>query len=406
MDHTSRRLFDYATSEMSHSAYWAWVLAHSPAAGADVHCEVEALREKLLTHLLDGKFKDEFRGEVSVAREHKLEKGRADIVVWNARCCNEASHVLVIETKLGDASHAAEQVAGYVNTLKSKNDANDVTYHAATLVYDYPFNKKDLQQKLPSSACAESLLGSVPEPTCKHGVNVIQMPIGGILGMYELMRMDPNRRLDSHPILHQHYCWVKERYDRWVNFEAQIDSSDWNAFLCHHGDAVKQWCMMRRLADGICGWQYRDANRNGSRWTQFRFHEREGRHDTPSKREIPGEAIFLRIDQDSKDRCYLAIRHYSRPKVEPGEDYKEVLRGFGKNDRVQELRDAWQKSISKSELPGRQDRSIGGEKYESTIAYYFLKDAGSMELDEFIAQLQQRVASFLEQAEVKEIWPK
>lgn len=272
-------LFHFAPRELSHSAFWAWVLQCT-----DSEDPLLSAPKAVGLALLDATNTPRPLSEVKVETEVKLRKaGRLDVVVT----VDEGRATLVIENKVL-SKPAVEQLDRYEEELRA-----DARGGLSLAVMSTAFDE-DVRDEIRSRADWQYLgidtLCSILEPH-QHG----------------------------HALLQHYASWLaarKRKREELARYALSADRDKRNEAL---GTAEGQWALMKALLP-VRGRQDRGTNVDGSPWTQFCFVEPVGERDM----------LFYRIDQSSAGP-YFSLRQYQGdpiPTPQAKLARREELRGY------------------------------------------------------------------------------
>lgn len=252
-------LFRFAPHEMSHSAFWAWMLNSLNATDPKFLLGPRRIAGRFL-----GRVGVPLKAPINVTTERptktKLpaERGRFDL-----RLEDSEGIVLVIENKV-TAIPGKNQLDRYLRDLGPK---------AHLILLSTAFDL-DVRSLMP-----------------------LEVQYVGPEDLLEIIR--PDR--DSDQIVHDYALWLDDLLEHRSKLQAHALSDNPEDF----GEALKtpegQWALMKALTTNMNGRLYRGSNLGGSPWTQFRFVEENKTRD----------ALFYRID-NSKDGAYLSVRQYKK----------------------------------------------------------------------------------------------
>jgi PD-(D/E)XK nuclease superfamily protein len=305
-------LFKFATKELSHSAFWAWVLESVDQANPEFKGPRE-LGRLLLERL--GVPGEPTSLVVETERSLRGGAGRADIWV-NV----DDRHIVVIENKTSSIPGPA-QLAKYQTALKG--EVQDVHLCLLSTAFD-----EEIRSQNAALPC--EFVGA------EH-----------ILSMLEQVTHD-------HPLIQDYFAWLsdlvqsKERLRRWAF--SQNNSEVAVALSTPEG----QWALLRELKESITGDLRRGTNTGGHPWTQLWVIKPAQQAD---------DTIFYRVDK-AKSGYYLSVRQYQGT-PRPNWDEKEVRR-----DR---LREHWNRAASVSKVDLVFERPWNGGKKESEVARLLFK---------------------------------
>ena len=301
--------FRFATRELSHSAFWAWVLQ----AVGHGNSEFESpglLGRRLLDRL--GAPSSPTSIEVSTERTLPEKAGRADI--WAAV---DQEHVVIIENKRSSVP-SRSQIDRYRNALARESR----TLHICLL----------------STAFDADVRGEFEaDPECHF------VPAEGLLSILDGIAHD-------HPVTRDYHVWLKhlvacrDRHRSWALSPKHEEFT--KALATPEG----QWALLGVLTGSMEGTPYRGMNAGGRPWTQFRFVDRA---------EEPPDTLFYRIDRSSRG-YYLSVRQYQgSPKPDWG----------AKKARLYTLRAAWDQAVEEVDVGLIFERPRNRGRNESEIAW-------------------------------------
>jgi hypothetical protein len=319
----SYNLFQFANSELSHSAFWAWVL----------QCYESNASEHLAPRLLAGRFLrkigiSKFGPKIEVITEHCFpgnKKDRFDIFIKDG-----AGRALVIENKV-QAIPDLEQIDRYTRLIKK--ELKDNLCEVAVVLLSTSFDL-DMRSEVRSR--------------CPY------------LGVEELLEIVDGEPL-QHPIIRDYRSYLEAKSSDRQNIKRAIEGQDKEAFKEALATPEGQWFLMAKLTkeNGIAGRQYRGQNRSGTPWTQYSFGGVE-------KDKVRDE-IFYRIDDSSKG-YYFSLKQYQN---DP-DDLKQ--------ERLIKLRELWEKACreaapaSEQMLRWHKPRSRRSKTKESEIGWLLFKE--------------------------------
>jgi len=311
--HHPHNFFRFATRELSHSAFWAWVLQAVDRSAPEFDGPKE-LGERLLETLDAPSSPSSIK--VETERPLPANAGRADIWAEVGH-----THVVVIENKMS-AVPSPSQIERYQDALARES--------------------RILRLCLLSTAFDEEVRAEFElDPECHF------MSAENVLSMFDGVTQD-------HPLLRDYHEWLsgvlarRERNRRWVfssNDEELVE-----ALATREG----QWELLKELTESMTGRQYRGTNRGGRPWTQYRFVE-EG-EDGP-------DAMFYRIDQSSRG-YYLSVRQYQ---ATPQPDWA------AKKARRKLLRSVWKEAVAETQADLAFERPRNWGRKESEIAWLLFR---------------------------------
>lgn len=273
-------LFQFATQEPAHAAFWAWVFQATDAdAGA---LEGPKGVGQSAIRLLDGPIAP---GSVEVETEPSLHtRDRPDLRVEFGD-----GHALFVEVKK-DATFQASQLERYRSAIDNNDRVALISTH---------FDVTD-----PGLAADEA------KETC---------PVLGLSDIRELLW--PHS--DEHPLLSDYAAWADERKDAWDGIERHAFADDPDAVAAALSTLYGQTRVMLAVTEDMTGrLKYTHSNRSGDPYTEFRFVEAGPDQD----------ALFYCIDE-YEPGYYISLKQYL-----PGEDADAWA---GKEDRLERLRAWW-----------------------------------------------------------------
>jgi len=309
MDSIRYNLFNLASYELSHSAFWGWILQCAEEEAASQHPGPHRVGCRFLEKAGLGKV----ASPVSVEREVRLPglRDRLDIRFSDAK-----GHVLAVETKVS-AIPDVDQANRYLLALGT----------AGRLV-------------LLSSAFDLDVRTRLPRGCTYVGLEEMETLLGPDAG--------------SHPLLSDYSAWLADRRGERVRLAELALSSDESCRSVALATPEGQWSLMKALGAALrsSGSYYRSKNLSGVPWTQLCFCEGDERkHD----------AIFYRVDRSARGD-YLSVRQYQ------AEPFPSVA---AKLARLETLRAWWTEACSRSpSLAPQQPRPRG--KKESEIGWFLL----------------------------------
>lgn len=314
MDETTYSLFRFAPHEMSHSAFWAWILYTLNATNLEPLSGPRRIALRLLNKVGVPTLKVPIEVTPEKPTKAKLpgERGRYDIHVKDSQ-----GTVLVIENKV-TAIPSKDQLVRFLNDLGDSGKNG----HLALLSTAFDVDVRD----------------SLPR----------EVPYIGPEDLVEIIGPDK----DSHQVVRDYALWLNDLLKQRSKLSEEALGDDPKTFQEALKTPEGQWALMESLTVNMSGRQYRGRNLDGSPWTQFRFVEENKARD----------ALFYRID-NLKDGAYLSVRQYqTRP--------FPAIRA--KRQRLMRLRNLWSEAVTDSgkRLTPSTPRDRG-EK-ESEISYFLL----------------------------------
>jgi hypothetical protein len=243
----SHNLFAFAPKELSHSAFWAWLLEGLNS--------TEETLQRPARNLLRELGVEHSGGNVTVSTEHSFGDGcRADIAV----SFEDGSNVF-IECKRSSPVDE-NQISRYERESENQTRIAVLSTHFDTRALD--------RLDVPSLDTSKQ---------------------GRLLDEYR----------DSHPIIDQYAEWLDELQSRRAELKRKAMSSDYSAVEEALSRRVGQWHLMCRITDDMTGEYSRGTNRGGNPWTQFAICSSGDDSDR----------LFYRIDR-YKSGYYLSLRQY------------------------------------------------------------------------------------------------
>lgn len=251
----------FATSELTHSGVWAWILQSlDPDCPQELH-ELRVPARALLDHL-----GAPLEGALMVRREQKLAggAGRIDIETEDAH-----GRVVVIETKVQAAPDVAQRER-YAAAYRAQG-RNLVAITILSTTFDEPWNMRGVEHLGATEILALLRAGSYATETMR-----------------------------------QYLAWLEDVVVRRQAALTAVLSHDTAAAREALRDPAAQWGVMSRLGDLLGGpgvaRLYRGQNLDGSYWTQLSF--------------APGappdyDALFYRLE--SRAVAEFTLRQYLKP---------------------------------------------------------------------------------------------
>lgn len=308
-DKLKYNLFRLAPRELSHSAFWGWILQSLDAGEDPRFAGIQRVARRLLAHLRA----PALAGTIHVRTEVPLPgkgAGRLDIQV-----------------------HDEHTVIGIENKVQALPDAAQVTRYKEALER----TGKSAFIGLVSTAFDVDVRAGLPCPYA---------------GAEDLLAFTAPER-GTHPLVTEYVEWIEcvLQDRRAVKTHALSNDPDMSARGLSHPEG--QWELMADLTTGFGGIQYRGDNNDGTPWTQFRFTQGDETHDD----------LFYRIDRYA-DGYYFGLRQYQsppRPNVE------------AKDARLQRLRKWWASACGAVTNELKIRTPVNRAKNESDVATYPLK---------------------------------
>lgn len=320
-------IFFFAPSEMSSSAFWAWIFQsldgssdHRDGRAAVAQAAIQAIAERekdaeaqsALNRLLRRGGVPDLRvfTEYSIGHIENWGRGRLDIVVT----LGNEDPVLIIENKAWMSAYA-EQISAYERGIAEK------------------FGQKKFSKVIFSTAFDE------------YQGDGLNWEFFGLEKLQEFLRAAK----DHDSLILQYGEWLEYLRKRREVVSHQALSDKGFATALEHVEG--QWALMSEITKSMKGEQYRGVNRSGEPWTQFCFTSYH--QDT--------DFLFYRIDWRAGG-YYFSLRQYND---EP-DDQKQT--------RLEQLRELWAESLSKirADLISAPPSNRGTK--ESEIAVYFLSE--------------------------------
>lgn len=325
MTHLRHNLFRFATRELSHSAFWAWVLQSVDQGQPDMGGP-ERLGKRLLARLGAPSSPNAIQVQTERTLPHKA--GRADI--W---ATVDQEHIVVIENKRSSIPKRS-QIERYRQALASESR----TLHLGILSTSFDDDFRAALETEPGwhFVSAEDVLSMLND--CKP---------------------------HDHPLIRDYDEWLRHVLTRREKNRKGVFSSRSEERVEALGTRVGQWELLGRLTKAMTGRMYRGTNTGGRPWTQFRFQEQG---------EDGSDALFYRVDRSVKG-YYLSVRQYQST---PTPDWTT------KKARLKALRDAWCQAVEEAGADLIFERPRNRGKKESEIAWLlFRRNAVSTVLEEF-----------------------
>lgn len=340
-------LFEFAPRELSHSAFWAWVLDSLDSQEEDLR-DVRDLGRELLQSV--GASPPKVSIEVETEYSLPGEAGRVDIYATI-----DDSEALLIENKVSDRP-SVDQLRAY----KASPDAEEA--HFLLISTTYPTQ---------NAAKAEA-----EEPwTYLNAEDVLEL-LDEVNGDY--------------PILTDYHRWLTDEVSQRRVLEEKALDSDPELRMEGLRTVPGQWAFMWVVTEPFAetGRQYTHRNTtSGDPWTEFRFVE-EVTDDQ--------DALYYRVEE-------LAVGPVFRLNQYQGTVSPNLTT---KNERLEVLRDLWFETVDNGgELPWDW-KNTGGQK-RCEIARLDLSETGAAELAEELQRVHrpyvEKVAS--RDWDVETVWP-
>jgi len=335
-------LFNFAPSELSHSAFWAWVLQCLDADSISELAGPQRVASRFVNRTGGAASTLHFPVTVQTEVSYRKRKDRIDILV------TDSSHTkIVIENKV-KAIPSRSQLERYYATLKSKEENQYFV--------------------IMSTAFDNDVKGSVPQPWKYLGID----------DLIDLVKPDQ----DSHPLLSDYVSWLTyQRDDRMTLCRDALTDHPLKVQA-----ALKkpegQWELMRVLTSSIPGHQYRGTNLDGTPWTQFRFLTGD---------DATYDHLLLRIDSSSRGP-YLSVKQYQKP-PKPSRLHKQ--------QRRDSLRKWWSEAVSQYSNGLIAGRPSSRGVYESEIGVFGIAENAPTMLQKELPEVLKAFTSRLS----KEGWP-
>lgn len=326
-------LFEYAPRELSHSAFWAWVLDSLNTSSGEFS-DVRALAQRLLD-AADVPIPD----EINVTTESPLETGANRIDI---HALLDGERELLIENKVS-ARPSVEQLTSY------QEASNHETAHFLLLSTAFPMQK---------AKCAEQ----------EELWTFLQAP-----DLLTLLKMGER----SHPVLSDYHEWLKQALDEREELATKARSSKPD----DRREAIKtlpgQWAFMERVVEPFedTGRQYgHRSHSGGAPWTEFRFIEEDGFEGNDEGQ----DAVFYRLERLSAGPMFRV--HQYQDSI--GENWSN------KKERLSTLRDLWHTSVAEAgELPWEDGSNRGKKRCE--ISRIGLDEFGAEEIAAELASVHE-----------------
>lgn len=316
-------LFQFAPRELSHSAFWAWVLqsTHPPL---DAHSEVSQLGKTFLRDI-DLPVP---QATIEVKTEHSLpgEGGRVDI---HAEI--DGATKLLIENKVS-APIRGDQLAAYRTSV-------DEPVHCVFLSTAY-----DLQKR-------------------RGELDVNGWAVRDARDVRDLLESVAS----SHPVVVQYHEWLKQQVRKRARHEEMALSEDVDERVEALETVPGQWRFMRSATGSFSndGRQYGARERSdGSPYTEFRFVENNENRD----------ALFYRIDNLTNGPVF----RLKQWQPAPSPDWST------KKERRNHLRELWNESLDKAGAL-EWDEPTNRGRQSSAVARINLLDCMASELADELA---------------------
>jgi hypothetical protein len=338
MNHHPQNIFTYATRELSHSAFWAWVLAH--AAGHNSSYRSPTILARRLLEKMRAPLPET---SIDVRTEKPLEGRVGRVDIWGLI---DDEFEFVIENKK-TASPRKKQIENYVTSVEHRGKAASVAL--ISTAFDLDVREYVMNDDRWTFFTAEALDSLFAEIDCDH------------------------------PIVSDYHVWLAE-LTRSRRHYADLSRSDRPDDLKKGlKSAVGQWALLESVSKDMSGRQYRGTNVGGRPWTQFRFVEADDKGP---------DAIFFRVDEDARG-FYLSVRQYqSKPKPNVDE----------KRKRLRMLRELWNEAVDEAKVPLAFETPSNRGKKESEIAVLIFARNSPKEVIRHIPQVYRHFVPRLEKA--------
>ena len=254
-------LFSFATKELSHSAFWAWILQSVDTKGNSSLKIPRRIGRRFIKTI---GYQEEIKS-IEVEREVKVESGcRLDVV---ATINNRT--LLVIENK-----------------VKARPRANQLEQYAK----DLNVESKDVLMVLLSCAFDKHIRPEIErEGKWKYlGVDEIQKIIG--------------RATIGHPLVDDYANWIKFRKVEEKNLVSMATSDNYENICKALEDRRGQWGLMDSIVGEFEGEIHTGTNKSGSPRMTFWF----------SNYDEVNDGFFYRIDKN-RVGPYFSLRQYQNP---------------------------------------------------------------------------------------------
>ena len=256
-------LFKYATSELSHSAYWAWIISSLQVPDQQDLAGPRRIAQRIFDYCNINKPDPPLEVDTEVQHD-EAPNSRIDVLVRS-----DDKPVVAIENKV-QALISVDQVERYRDALGC-----DVICFSTSF---------DVGRDLPE----------------------YYLDLDALIEISEV-------EAASHPLVADHVEWMKQLKAERKQLYCLATSGSVESQLEALSRAEGQWYYMQWLTDCIDGSQYRGTS-HGRPWTQLRFYHGHNRRDS----------LFYRIDKYKKG-YYVSLRQYQKP-PQPSWDEKERRR--------------------------------------------------------------------------------
>lgn len=291
-------LFRFATSEISHSALWAWILQAWDSTD-EFHAAPKRLASAFLSRIakkgLDG-------GTILVEPEKTHSRGRYDI-----RIVINDSFTCIIENKI-KAIPDEEQLNRYMDKSVHRYVLLQADYH-----YDYKLPKEWLY-----------------------------------IGLSDIIELIEQTDCACHPMLRDYESWLKHKQAGISEIISKAHSDDGVDVVNALASPIGQWEFMKRIMIGISNLtdQYRGLNNDGTPWTQNCFW---GWDWTDSEKKESPDYLFYRIDKDKRG-YYVSMKQYCHIREYRKHIASEVTDEMFSNKklkRLNQMRELWNLAIER-----------------------------------------------------------
>lgn len=323
-------LFRFATSELSHSAFWAWILQSAEAADSQI---LEGPREAGL-RLLRALGLDNTPRSVEVKTEVPLpSSGRVDI-----RSVVDNTVLVVIENKVSALPYK-EQLERYKHSLSD--------------------NPQTVVPAIISCAFDRHVRQGIEKAGVWHYLGADEL--------LELVEPESGR----HPLLDDYIEWLRKTIADRDALRTKACSSSYADIEDALGTREGQWEFLESAVRGLQGEFSLGTNRGGRPWTQFWF----------CNAQDDADGLFWRVDVGGRGP-YLAFRQYqSEPR--PTTD--------AKMERRDKLRRIWNQVVDDLE-PGFVVAKPGNRgTYESEVGVLLLRDNPPSRIIEQLPRVHQEL---------------
>jgi hypothetical protein len=277
-------LFEYATTELSHSALWAWIL-RSADSQSDRYKLAKRIALSFFRSFVDNSFNT--GSAFTVKREYCPLKGSKPMIdVYVAAESEGKRRIIVIENKLKDVISSGQIES--IQTSFSRED--NVTYIFLNAAYDVML-----------SGLWEDINDTVRVLTKFKSWTFV-----GVERIIHLLNEFVNEMGQS-PIIADYYDWLIYKSKYYSMLEDKAFSANYEDVAYALGKPEGQWFFMKSVFSGVNGIQYNGNNTGGTPWTQFRFFQLS--KEDPEYERFRG-SIFYRIDRTKIGGYYLRLNTY------------------------------------------------------------------------------------------------